>query len=123
MFIGLFPIRPAGLSPPGQERRDESVVVRRLYGERCEGHGDREREVITLGSCGSRAPVGGMGLVHPNCGLDQPAQAVVVGAPLKADRKPPVDGSLPPPPSGQGRRRWRRGLPFLLLLLLLLRRR
>ena len=33
------------LSPPGQERRDETVAVRRLYGERREGHGDRECKV------------------------------------------------------------------------------
>ena len=62
------------LAPVGEKLGDEGMFMIRLHGQRGQCEGDGERNVIAHGAGHQRSPIGGMGLVDPDGGLDEPAQ-------------------------------------------------
>ncbi len=76
------------LAPVGQKLGNEGMFLIRLHGQRgqCEGNG--ERNVIAHRAGCHRSPIGGMGLIDPDGGFDEPAQFRVIEMVLKLNPKP-----------------------------------
>ena len=76
------------LAPVGQKLGDESMLLNRLHGQRGQCKGDGERYVIAHRAGCQGSPIGGMGLIDPDGGFDEPAQFRVIGTVLKLNPKP-----------------------------------
>ena len=61
------------LAPMGQKLGDEGVFLIRLHGQGGQCERDGEGDMIAHGAGRQRPPIGGMGLVDPDGGFDEPA--------------------------------------------------
>src|SRR5438552_14309778 len=80
-----------GISPAREERRHEPALRTGLDGERGQCQGDRERDVIVLGTERRRTAKRGMGFVHPHRRVLEAAELSVVGPMAEPDRAAGMD--------------------------------
>ena len=104
MSLGLIEC----LTPVGQKLGDEGVFLIWLHGQWGQREGDGERNVIAHRAGCQCSAIGGMGLIDPDGGFDEPAQLRVIGTVLKPNPKPVPHRSTGTSLTWKHGRRWRR---------------